>query len=50
MAMARAAVIGVAQRHDVGIAGVAAGGQDGGFVGLGAAIGEERFGQLRRRA
>ena len=39
-------MIGVAQRHDFGIAGVAAGGEDGGFVGLGAAIGEERFGEL----
>ena len=37
----RAAVIGVAQRDDFGVAGVAARGQDGGLVGLGAAVGEE---------
>ena len=41
----RAAVIGMAQRHDLGVAGVAARGQDGGLVGLGAAVGEERFGE-----
>ena len=42
----RAAVIGVAQRHDFGRSGVAAGGENRGFVGFGAAVGEERFGEL----
>src|ERR1035441_6983903 len=40
------AVIGVAQRHDLRTAGIAARRQNGGFVGFGAAVGEERFGQL----
>ncbi len=41
-----AAVIGMAQRDDFGIAGVAARGEDCGFVGLGAAVGEEGFGEF----
>ena len=39
-------MIGVAQRHDFRVAGVAARRQDGGLVGLRAAVGEERFGEL----
>ena len=43
---AELAVIGVAERDDFGGTGEAAGGEDGGLVGLGAAVGEERFGKL----
>ena len=38
-------MVGVAQGHDLVAAGVAARGQDGGFVGFGPAVGEEAFGE-----
>jgi hypothetical protein len=44
-----AAVIGMAERNDLGAAGVAARGQDGGFIGLRAAVGEEALGELAAR-
>ena len=45
----RTAVVGMAQRHDLGVAGVAAGGEDGGLIGLGSAVGEETLGELAIR-
>src|SRR5665213_3382270 len=36
-----ASVIAVAQRHHLVCSGIAAGGENGGFVGFGAAVGEE---------
>ncbi len=45
----RPAVIGVAQRDDFSRPGVAARGENRGFVRLGAAVGEKRFGQFSAR-
>ena len=43
-------MIAVAQRDDFVRAGVAARGQNGGFIGFGAAVGEEALGQLAARS
>ncbi len=45
----RAAVVGVPERDDLARPGVTAGGEDCGFVGFGAAVGEEGLGQLSAR-